>query len=108
MLRTALCLSTLFVFAAAGTVSAEDAPKAAGHVDRKCETAQRRVAKEEKSLAAAEQELILDRRGKESCATQGACARFDSAIKSMEARKARHETRLGKFKADAEQDCKRP
>ena len=106
MLRTALCLSTLLALATAPAAVADDVPGPATEAIRKCDTAQRRVAKEEASLAATADELDRDRRGKESCATKGACARFDAAIKSMELRKAQHETRLAKFKSDAEQICK--
>jgi septal ring factor EnvC (AmiA/AmiB activator) len=106
MLRTALCLSTLLAFAAASTALAADAPEPVAQADRKCDTVQRRVAKEEKSLAAAEEEIERDKQGQKSCATKGACERFAAAIKSMEARKARHETRLVKLRADVAEVCK--
>lgn len=73
--------------------------------NKKCDTWQRRVAKEEKSLADASDSIAKDTRGRESCATKGACERYDQAIKSMEARRLRHETRLAKLKSDAEKAC---
>ena len=108
MLRNALWLPTLLALATAPAAAAEDASAPATEANRKCDTAQRRVTKEESSLAATADELDRDQRGKESCATKGACARFEAAIKSMELRKAQHETRLAKFKSDAEQICKPP
>jgi hypothetical protein len=74
--------------------------------NKKCDSWQRRAAAEEKSLADASDSIAKDKRARESCATKGACARYDQAIKSMEARRSRHETRLGKFKIDAEKACK--
>ncbi len=74
--------------------------------NKKCDSWQRRVAAEQKSLVDASDSIAKDKRARESCATKGACARYDQAIKSMEARRSRHETRLGKFKIDAEKACK--
>jgi hypothetical protein len=74
--------------------------------NKKCDSWQRRVAAEQKSLVDASDSIAKDKRARESCATQGACARYDQAIKSMEARRSRHETRLGKFKIDADKACK--
>jgi hypothetical protein len=85
---------------ASGTTSSKPA------VNRKCDSWQRRVAAEEKSLADASDSIAKDKKARESCATKGACARYDQAIKSMEARRSRHETRLGKFRIDAEKVCK--
>ena len=106
MLRAALCLSMLLAVASASAAMAEDAPAGATAAEKKCDTVQRRVAKEEKSLAAAEEEIERDKQGQKSCATKGACERFAAAIKSMEARKARHETRLVKLRADVAEVCK--
>ena len=75
-------------------------------VNKKCDSWRRRVAAEEKSLAAASDSIAKDKRARESCATKGACARYDQSIKSMEARRSRHETRLGKLKIDADKACK--
>jgi hypothetical protein len=74
--------------------------------NKKCDSWQRRVAAEQKSLVDASDSIAKDKRARESCATKGACARYDQAIKSMEARRSRHETRLGKIKIDAEKACK--
>jgi hypothetical protein len=75
-------------------------------VNKKCDSWRRRMAAEEKSLADAGDAIAKDKLARESCATKGACARYDQSIKSMEARRSRHEARLGKFKIDAETACK--
>jgi hypothetical protein len=73
---------------------------------KKCDTLQRRIAKEESSLTSFEQTLATDRKGRESCSTKPMCARYDQAIKAMEARKSEHQTRLSKLKSDAVEACK--
>jgi hypothetical protein len=75
-------------------------------VSRKCESLQRRVAKEDRSLTDASDSIAKDTHARESCTTKGACERYDQAIKSMEARRSRHETRLARFKTDADKACK--
>ena len=73
--------------------------------NKQCETLKLRIAKEESSLATFEQTLAQDKKGRESCSTKPMCARYDDAIKRMEARKSEHQERLAKFKADAVQAC---
>jgi hypothetical protein len=79
---------------------------AESRVGKKCDTLQRRIAKEESSLSSFEQTLATDRKGRETCSTKPMCARYDQAIKAMEARKSEHETRLAKFRSDAVEVCK--
>ena len=74
--------------------------------DKKCETLQRHIAKEQSSLESFEDTLAKDKKGRESCSTKPMCMRYDQAIKAMEARKSEHAERLAKFKADAEGSCK--
>ncbi len=81
----------------------EQSPSAA---NRKCDSMQRRIAKEQKSLASFDETIATDKKGRETCASKPMCARYDQAIKAMEARKAQHETRLAKFKSEAENACK--
>ena len=73
---------------------------------RKCDSMQRRIAKEQKSLASFDETIATDKKGRETCASKPMCARYDQAIKAMEARKAQHETRLAKFKSEAGDVCK--
>ena len=74
--------------------------------NKKCDSMQRRIAKEQKSLATFDETIATDKKGRETCASKPMCARYDQAIKAMEARKAQHETRLAKFKSEAEDVCK--
>ncbi len=74
--------------------------------NRKCDSTQRHIAKEQKSLASFDETIAADKKGRETCASKPMCVRYDQAIKAMEARKAQHEARLAKFKSDAENACK--
>ena len=74
-------------------------------VNKKCDSLQRHIAKEQKSLASFDETIATDKKGRETCASKPMCVRYDQAIKAMEARKAQHEARLAKFKSDAENDC---
>jgi hypothetical protein len=105
--KPALPALALVVLMSGSLAHAQDTGTAAKPaVNRKCDSWQRRVAAEEKSLVDASDSIAEDKRARESCATKGACARYDQAIKSMEARRSRHETRLARFKVDAEKACK--
>ena len=73
---------------------------------KKCETLQRRIAKEQSSLSSFDQTIATDQKGRESCSTKPMCARYDEAIKAMKSRKVEHEARLAKFKSDAAEACK--
>jgi len=100
MILVALALPS---HAQATSPAADNAESRAG---RKCDTLQRRIAKEESSLSSFEQTLTTDRKGRETCSSKPMCARYDQAIKAMEERKSQHEARLAKFKSDAADACK--
>jgi hypothetical protein len=85
--------------------SSSDAGEASS-AGKKCGTLKQRIAKEQSSLASFEQTIAADKKGRESCSTKPMCARYDEAIKKMEARKAQHEARLEKLKPDADAACK--
>ena len=93
---------------AAQPTGAADAATAAppADVSKKCLAATRKVDREQKALSAAVDSIAKDKKGRESCSTKSMCARYDAAIDSMEKRKARHETRLTRFKQDADSACK--
>jgi|SRR5438067_2156365 len=104
---TTTLLSTLIAAAVAIAATAE--PRAADGAQtaasKKCEIMQRRIAKEQKSLASFDETIAADTKGRETCASKPMCARYDQAIKTMESRKAQHEARLAKLKTDAENVC---
>ena len=70
-----------------------------------CQKAKRKIVKEEKWEAKGEATIERDRKARASCATDPVCARYDARIKSMETRKAHHDARLARFKADAAKAC---
>ena len=71
-----------------------------------CQSAKRKVAKEEKWETKGEAVIERDRKARATCATDPVCARYDARIKSMESRKAHHDARLARFKADAARACR--
>ena len=75
---------------------------------KQCAAANRKVDKEQKALASAQDLLAKDKKGRESCSSESMCSRYDSAISATEKRKTRHETRLARFKEDADKACKVP
>jgi hypothetical protein len=101
--------SPLVLLALAATSHAQDASTGSNEAQaqKKCDTLQRRIVKEQSSLESFDDTLTKDKKGREACSTKPMCARYDHAIKTMEARKVEHEQRLAKFKADAEAACKR-
>jgi hypothetical protein len=104
------CCATLIALTFALPAFAQIPPPAGDQsqsaTNKKCDSMQRRVAKEQKSLASFDETIAADKKGRETCASKPMCARYDQAIKAMEARKAQHETRLAKFKSEAEDVCK--
>jgi hypothetical protein len=78
----------------------------AAEPSKSCMTARKKEDKEQRSLTAANESIVRDRKGRESCSSKSMCARYDSAIADMEKKKARHETRLSRFKEDVEKACK--
>jgi hypothetical protein len=68
-------------------------------------TAKKRLDAEQRSLAAATDSLAHDKQARESCSSKSMCTRYDTAISATEKRKARHETRLTRFKEDADKAC---
>ena len=73
---------------------------------RNCDIANRRVATEQRALDSARDSIEGNQRSREGCTGKSACARYDQAIKAMEARSGRHDKRLTKFKTDAARLCK--
>ena len=106
-------VAAAFAFSMAGLATAQIPPPPAvtgeanpAPVSRQCESAQRRVAKEDRALATADESIAASRKARETCASRGTCARHDQAIKAGEARRARHDARLGKFRLELAKACK--
>jgi hypothetical protein len=103
-----ICLFSAITVPAAAQTAGGPQPAAASvpaSASKKCTAATRKVDREQKALNTAVDSIAKDRKGRESCSTKNMCSRYDSAIDTMEKRKARHETRLARFKDDAQKAC---
>jgi hypothetical protein len=104
-----LCFLVTIATPAAAQPAAATEPEVAAApaaASKKCLSASRKVEREQRALTAAVESIAKDRKGHESCSTKSMCSRYDAAIDTMEKRKSRHETRLTRFKEDAEKACK--
>ena len=70
-----------------------------------CVKAQRKVANEERWAVKVEASIERDRKAHEACATRPVCGRYESRIREMETRAARHAARLAKFRSDVARSC---
>ncbi len=94
---------------AQGTPPAAPPPSASAEDPSKpCVTARKKLDKEQRSLAAATDALARDKKARESCSSKSMCARYDTSISATEKRKSRHETRVSRFKEDADKACRAP
>lgn len=84
--------------AMAGATHAADSTKA-------CETARKKVEREQRSINAAADGIARDRTARQTCTTRSQCARYDASIADAERSKSRHETRLARFKLEVAQTC---
>ena len=98
MTRTALLGFYMLAIAVSGSAFASDAAKA-------CQTAKRKVEREQRSLATATATITRDRHARATCVSRSACARYDAAIADTERRSARITSRLGRFEAEAASAC---
>ncbi|MFO1323332.1 MAG: hypothetical protein U1F15_04635 [Burkholderiales bacterium] len=80
----------------------------AAETSKACETARRKVEREQRSINAAADSIARDRTARESCTTRSQCARYDASIADAERSKSRHETRLARFKVEVGQTCAAP
>jgi hypothetical protein len=77
---------------------------AADHA-KACQTAMRKVEREQRSLAAAHDAIARDRQARDTCSSRTVCARYDSAIAGTERRATRIASRLARFEAEVAQTC---
>ena len=105
-LRLPWLLIRLSIVALALPATAQTAAAPAAGPSKQCVTAKKRLDKEQRSLAAATDMLARDKKARESCSSKSMCTRYDTAISATEKRQALHETRLDRFKEDAEKACK--
>lgn len=93
-----LALGALLVALAAMAVQAADTSRA-------CQTARKKVEREQRTLDAANETIAHDRQARESCASRSACARYDAAIADAERRNSRLASRLARYEAEAAEAC---
>ena len=86
-----------------GHALAQPAPPAAS---KPCDNARKKVAREERELAATAESIARARRARETCVSKSACARLDDAASDGERRRVRHETRLARFREEAAAACR--
>lgn len=84
------------------------APAPAAPHNKRCEAAHKRVAREQKDVAATLEALGRERKARETCASRTACARIDDNIATIEKRHQRHEVRLVRSRGEVIDACRPP
>jgi hypothetical protein len=106
----ALLAFLLMTLAAPGRAQTSRAPtepsSLAAPISKQGESAKRKVAREQKALAATADGIARDRRAREACTSRSVCARYDSAIDDAQRRMVRREARLARFRDEASASCK--
>ena len=103
-----LALTIGFALPAMAQAVAPGATPVVAEPSKQCMTARKKEEKEQRSLTSAIDSIAKDTKARENCSSKSMCARYDSAISATEKRKARHETRLARFKEEVDKDCKAP
>ena len=108
-----MVLPALLAMALATPASAQTQPAVAvesspptSPISKQCESAKRKVAREQKALAATADGIARDRRAREACTNRNACSRYDSSIDDAQRRMIRREARLARFRDEASALCK--
>jgi len=70
-----------------------------------CETARKKIDREQKSIAALADGVARDRKARETCTSRVTCSRLDSSIESAERRQSRHEARMLRFREEVVTAC---
>ncbi|HEY7904048.1 MAG TPA: hypothetical protein VIH36_11395 [Casimicrobiaceae bacterium] len=88
--------------AGAAKVTIKDPP-----VAKPCLAATRKLTREQSSLDAAQAEVQRYRKLQQGCASKTVCARYASALTSLDKRIARHQRRIERFDSAKSDACKR-
>lgn len=96
-------LALALVLALTGNALAQSAQQA---TSKPCDNARKKVAREERALAETGEAIARAQRARETCASKSACARIDDAVSDGERRRARHATRLARFREEAAAACR--
>ena len=95
--RRAVIAVIAFAFALTGSAHAADT--------KQCQVAKRKIEREQRSLAAANDLIAHDKHARETCTSRTICARYDSEIADAQRRSARVANRLARFQAEADAAC---
>lgn len=93
---------------ASGPVIVMDGAGLAGAAtgDKKCIAANHKLDREQSALDHAHAEVARYDKLQRGCSTKSSCARYKSALHSLQKRVARHERRIGKFTDTRNKVCK--
>ncbi len=98
-----------FVLAFAVAVAGHaQAPAPAPSHNKRCDAANKRVAREQKDVAATLEALGRERKARETCTSRSVCARIDDNIATIEKRHQRHEVRLVRSRGEVLEACRPP
>ncbi len=73
---------------------------------KRCDAANKRVAREMKDVTVALEALGRERKARESCTSRSVCARIDGNIAAIEKRHQRHEVRLVRYRSEVLEACR--
>jgi hypothetical protein len=88
-------IALALLLAGAASASAMDA----------CQSARRKVEREQRSLAALDDTIAREREARQACQSRTVCARHDAAIADGEKRGARMASRIARYEAEASRAC---
>ena len=95
--RRGVIAAIALAFALTGSAHAADT--------KQCQVAKRKIEREQRSLAAANDLIAHDKQARETCTSRTICARYDSEIADAQRRSARVANRLARFQAEADAAC---
>ncbi|MEP7061453.1 MAG: hypothetical protein ABI881_03595 [Betaproteobacteria bacterium] len=112
--RATLVALALASFTSVATAQAPSAPTGNARIvtdtatpgDKPCLAAGHRLEREQKSLERAQSEIARYDKLQKGCASKSVCARYASALESLDKRVARHQLRIGKFTQSRDKACK--
>jgi len=93
----ALAALALLALASSATAHAADT--------KQCQAAMRKIEREQRTLAAANDLVAHDKQARETCTSRTICARYDAEIADTERRSTRIANRLARFQAEAAAAC---
>jgi hypothetical protein len=109
--RLALALTLALVGVVPTPARAQAGPaqaSAAGPASKRCNAMHAKVAREEKARNATSEAIAKELRGRETCTSKSQCARYDSALRSLDKRLAQQQARVDRFGGEVRSTCGTP